>query len=332
MGRHRRATPTSTVPQRPGTVAGDVPAAVAVREPAAAPRYGRHRGARRRPAPVRTGLLGASAALAVGAVGVSSGLIPGPDGVFTVGDTGTSGTVRADGAGPAPYGGTSGSPTGRASRGAERDGLRDGSASPPGKPSKTPEERKQEQESAAPTKTAGSSDTPAGTGSPDGGSASGDSQDDEAAPAPTRSAEEGTGGSGQGSGGGSGPQQDTSAEAQVLSLVNAERAKVGCSPLTPDPALASLAEGHSRDMAERGYFSHTTPDGSSPWDRAAAAGVENMGGENIARGQSDAQAVMEAWMNSEGHRANILNCDFRTLGVGAHFAQGGPWWTQAFGY
>jgi uncharacterized protein YkwD len=42
--------------------------------------------------------------------------------------------------------------------------------------------------------------------------------------------------------------------------------------------------------------------------------------------------VMEAWMNSEGHRANILNCDFRTLGVGAHFAQGGPWWTQAFGY
>ncbi|MDT0378729.1 CAP domain-containing protein [Streptomyces sp. DSM 42041] len=327
MGRHRRATPTSAAPQRSRTPAGD-PAAGTVRTPAPAPRYGRHRGARRRPAPVRSGLLGASAALAVGAVGVSSGLIPGPDGVFTVGDTGTSGRVQADGASVTPYGGTSGSPSDRASRGAERDGLRDGAASPSDKASKTPEEQKKEEKSAAPTKTAEPSDAPSRTGSP-GGSAS-DGDETRSAPARTRSADPGTGGSGEGSGGGS--SQDTSAEAQVLSLVNAERAKVGCSPVTADSELAALAEGHSRDMAERGYFSHTTPDGRSPWDRADAAGVDNMGGENIARGQSDAQAVMDAWMNSDGHRANILNCDFRTLGVGAHFAQGGPWWTQAFGY
>ncbi|MFE0739551.1 CAP domain-containing protein, partial [Streptomyces sp. NPDC058855] len=51
-----------------------------------------------------------------------------------------------------------------------------------------------------------------------------------------------------------------------------------------------------------------------------------------ARGQTDAAAVMEAWMNSPGHKANILNCDFKTLGVGVHFGSGGPWWTQDFGY
>jgi uncharacterized protein YkwD len=85
-------------------------------------------------------------------------------------------------------------------------------------------------------------------------------------------------------------------------------------------------------MAARGFFDHTDPDGKSPWDRASAAGISNLGGENIARGQADAQAVMTAWMNSPGHKANILNCDFKTLGVGVHFGAGGPWWTQDFGY
>lgn len=60
--------------------------------------------------------------------------------------------------------------------------------------------------------------------------------------------------------------------------------------------------------------------------------MDGLGGENIARGQADAQAVMDAWMNSDGHRANILNCDYKTLGVGVHFGSGGPWWTQDFGF
>ncbi|WP_309235732.1 CAP domain-containing protein [Streptomyces sp. TRM64462] len=96
--------------------------------------------------------------------------------------------------------------------------------------------------------------------------------------------------------------------------------------------LGALARAFSQDMAARDFFSHTDPDGDSPWDRAAQAGVEGLGGENIARGQADAAAVMESWMNSEGHRANILNCDFTTLGVGVHFGDGGPWWTQNFGF
>jgi uncharacterized protein YkwD len=122
------------------------------------------------------------------------------------------------------------------------------------------------------------------------------------------------------------------AEAQVLQLVNEERAKVGCSPLAASSELTKLAENFSEAMAEQGFFDHTDPSGATPWDRAAKLGISNLGGENIARGQADAQAVMDAWMNSPGHRANILNCDFKTLGVGVHFGAGGPWWTQDFGY
>ncbi|MFB7508732.1 CAP domain-containing protein, partial [Streptomyces broussonetiae] len=122
------------------------------------------------------------------------------------------------------------------------------------------------------------------------------------------------------------------AEAEVLKLVNEERAKVGCSALSANSSLTKLAEAFSNDMAARGFFDHTDPDGRSPWDRADAAGITNLGGENIARGQADAAAVMQAWMNSPGHKANILNCDFKTLGVGVHLGQGGPWWTQDFGY
>jgi uncharacterized protein YkwD len=121
------------------------------------------------------------------------------------------------------------------------------------------------------------------------------------------------------------------AEAEVLRLVNAERSKVGCAALVPDGPLADLARAFSADMAARGFFDHTDPDGRDPWDRAAAAGITNLLAENIARGQQTPAAVMKAWMKSTGHRANILNCGYRTLGVGAHFAAGGPWWTQDFG-
>jgi uncharacterized protein YkwD len=127
----------------------------------------------------------------------------------------------------------------------------------------------------------------------------------------------------------------TSAAAQVLVLVNQQRAAAGCRPLSTDPKLTELAQDFSAEMAARGFFDHTDPDGKTPWDRAAALGIGNLGGENIAEGQPTAQAVMDAWMNSPGHRANILDCDYRTIGIGVHYASGsesgGPWWTQDFG-
>ncbi|MFI5667664.1 CAP domain-containing protein [Streptomyces sp. NPDC051704] len=120
-------------------------------------------------------------------------------------------------------------------------------------------------------------------------------------------------------------------ESAVVTLVNQERAQAGCGPVRANPPLAALAGAFSKDMAVRGFFDHTDPDGNTPWDRATKAGLSGLGGENIARGQGDAQAVMNAWMNSPGHKANILNCEFRTLGVGVYVADGGPWWTQDFG-
>ncbi|MEU8743624.1 CAP domain-containing protein [Streptomyces parvulus] len=141
----------------------------------------------------------------------------------------------------------------------------------------------------------------------------------------------GTGGgtgsdSGSGSGGSGGP------EAQVLALVNEERAAAGCSPVTANDRLTRAADDYSDVMASSGVMSHTGPDGSTMASRVEAAGYQwSTLGENIARGQADAASVMDSWMNSEGHRANILNCSFKELGVGVHFGDGGPWWTQDFG-
>ncbi|MGY1703238.1 CAP domain-containing protein [Geodermatophilus sp. SYSU D00697] len=124
---------------------------------------------------------------------------------------------------------------------------------------------------------------------------------------------------------------DPTAEGQVLALVNEARADAGCAPLVADGALAAVARAHSADMRDRDYFSHTTPEGLSPFDRADQAGVGHARAENIAYGQPDAAAVMEDWMNSSGHRANILDCELTTLGVGVAEGPGGPWWTQLFG-
>jgi uncharacterized protein YkwD len=117
---------------------------------------------------------------------------------------------------------------------------------------------------------------------------------------------------------------------QVVALVNAARAEAGCGALAVDDRLTAAAQGHSDDMAAQGYFSHTSLDGRSFVDRVRAAGYPNPGGENIAQGQRGAQAVHDAWMNSQGHRENILNCGFTTIGVGLHASS---WtWTQNFGY
>ncbi|MEU7516411.1 CAP domain-containing protein [Streptomyces sp. NPDC042898] len=141
-------------------------------------------------------------------------------------------------------------------------------------------------------------------------------------------------GNGTGSGTDAGPQNDqgqSSAADQVVALVNAERAKAGCGPLTANATLNSAAQGHSDDMAARDFFDHTNPDGAGPGERVTAAGYPwSTYGENIAMGQSTPESVMDSWMNSPGHRANILNCDFKEIGIGIH-SSGGPYWTQVFG-
>ncbi|MFE6624487.1 sigma-70 family RNA polymerase sigma factor [Streptomyces sp. NPDC057740] len=120
--------------------------------------------------------------------------------------------------------------------------------------------------------------------------------------------------------------------AQVVALVNKERSAAGCGPVQEDPLLDKAALGHSEDMDARDFFDHTNPDGADPGQRITAAGYTwSTYGENIAQGQQTPEAVMDSWMNSPGHRANILNCAFKDIGVGIHKGTGGPWWTQNFG-
>jgi uncharacterized protein YkwD len=116
---------------------------------------------------------------------------------------------------------------------------------------------------------------------------------------------------------------------QILKVVNATRHGSGCGRLVLDPRLRGAATEHTADMAVNGRLSHTGSDGSTPTQRAAAHGYPGPVGENIARGYGSTLAVMQAWLASEGHHANIVNCDFRSLGVG-HLADGG-WWTMVFG-
>ncbi len=109
----------------------------------------------------------------------------------------------------------------------------------------------------------------------------------------------------------------SSREREVLRLTNAERSQHGCRALTADSRLVRAAGGHASDMVRRQYFSHTSPDGEGPGERLAEVGFSGRGwGENIAAGQPTARSVVDGWMNSPGHRANILNCDFNRLGVG----------------
>lgn len=121
-------------------------------------------------------------------------------------------------------------------------------------------------------------------------------------------------------------------EEAVVRLVNETREREGLSPLRVDERLRSAARGHSRDMARRKFCAHENPDGLAPADRMRAQNYPDPGGENVARGQENPRSVMDAWMKSPGHRANLLNADFRAIGVGVFFGPGGPCWTQNFGY
>lgn len=143
-----------------------------------------------------------------------------------------------------------------------------------------------------------------------------------AAPKPTTAAPEPTAPA-------SGPAP-SEAVAQVVDLVNAERGKVGCSPVKVNSTLTKAAQDHSEDMAATGTMSHTGSDGSSPADRITRAGYSwSAYGENVAYGYSTPAQVMNGWMTSPGHKANILNCAFKEIGVG--LAQPGGYWTQNFG-
>jgi len=121
-------------------------------------------------------------------------------------------------------------------------------------------------------------------------------------------------------------------ENEVVRLVNAERAKAGLPALKVNWELSRCARYKSEDMLNKNYFDHQSPTYGSPFDMIKNFGIRyTAAGENIARGQRTPAEVMNAWMNSSGHRANILNKQFNQIGVGVAKASNGTlYWTQQF--
>lgn len=118
-------------------------------------------------------------------------------------------------------------------------------------------------------------------------------------------------------------------ENRVIQLTNAERRKNGLPNLQADKPLSSVAREKSVDMQSNNYFSHTSPTYGSPFDMMRDFGINySAAGENIAKGQRTPEKVVESWMNSEGHRKNILSGNFTHIGVG--YAKEGSYWTQMF--
>ena len=128
------------------------------------------------------------------------------------------------------------------------------------------------------------------------------------------------------------PQVDSAVaayEAEVVRLVNEIRQENGLKPLTADWELSRVARYKSQDMKDKGYFAHNSPTYGTPFQMIKAFGLSfRTAGENIARGYATPQAVVNGWMNSSGHRANILNSAYTRIGVG-YVAQGN-YWTQMF--
>nr|WP_315023284.1 CAP domain-containing protein [uncultured Aminipila sp.] len=121
-------------------------------------------------------------------------------------------------------------------------------------------------------------------------------------------------------------------EQQVVNIVNQERAKEGLAPLTLNAKLSNVAETKAEDMRDKNYFSHTSPTYGSPFDMMKQFGITyTAAGENIAKGQKTPQDVMTAWMNSSGHRANIMNSNYQQIGVGyVTDSNGTTYWVQEF--
>ena len=128
------------------------------------------------------------------------------------------------------------------------------------------------------------------------------------------------------------PALDTSVRAyeqEVIRLVNVERAKYGLKPLTEDWELSRVARYKSQDMHDRRYFDHNSPTYGSPFQMMKAFGLSyRSAGENIAMGYRTPQSIVTGWMNSSGHRANILNSSYTKIGVG--YVADGNYWTQQF--
>lgn len=123
------------------------------------------------------------------------------------------------------------------------------------------------------------------------------------------------------------PDELSADERELLALVNKERAAIGVPPLRASTKLMRSARAHSANMAKQGQLNHTL-DGKDPGQRLAEVGYESSGwGENVAAGQRTPAEAMATWMNSEGHRANILNGSFTEIGLG----RSGTYWTQVFG-
>ncbi|MFE7450390.1 sigma-70 family RNA polymerase sigma factor [Streptomyces griseus] len=214
--------------------------------------------------------------------------------LYTDGDGPDATTVTADAPAPRSQAPTSASPTSSPSLSPTPTSSPSPSASPSPSPSRTPKAKPKTSTPAPPAPTTAPAPDP-----------------DPPAPAPPAPA--GTAG-------------------QVTDLVNAERAKEGCGPVTVNDQLNTAAQRHSADMEANDYFSHTSQDGRDPGDRITAAGYRwSTYGENIAKGQQTPADVMRSWMDSPGHRANILNCSFKEIGVGKQNSGGGPVWTQVFG-
>ena len=119
---------------------------------------------------------------------------------------------------------------------------------------------------------------------------------------------------------------------EVVDLVNIERSKAGLNPLTLDSSISNVATKKSQDMIDNNYFSHNSPTYGSPFDMLKKFGISyKTAGENIAMGQKTPKEVVNAWMNSEGHRKNIMNPNFSKIGVGVAQKSGGSiYWTQIF--
>lgn len=121
----------------------------------------------------------------------------------------------------------------------------------------------------------------------------------------------------------------------VIVLTNQHRRAAGCADLTWNPALATAAQRHADDMASNNYFSHTSLDGAKFTARIRSAGYRyRLAAENIAAGQQSPEEVVAGWMASTGHRANILNCRLKEIGIGYGFNDSstyGTYWVQDFG-
>jgi len=129
----------------------------------------------------------------------------------------------------------------------------------------------------------------------------------------------------------SGNTSISSIEREVARLVNLERQKAGLAPLTLSEEISKVARIKSQDMADKNYFSHTSPTYGDPFQMMKSFGIKfGYAGENIAKGYKNAESVMNGWMNSSGHRANILNGNFKKIGVGYVEARGTTYWTQMF--